>query len=128
MKIIKIQSNHFKINRKTGRITFTIIAHNRIFVGIAKCNEKDEYDEVKGMRMAKLRAYIAYRTFEAALMKQFIEDLKIAQHNCMNEYDAVSKMYMTTIQSAAKQLKKQYERIRTAKHKLEYELIEQSQR
>lgn len=123
MKIIKTNHNRFKINKNAGRTTYTIKAHDYVFIGVAQCSDKDDFDEGKGMRIAHLRAEIAYRRYEAQLTKDFIDTLKTGMEQSLYREGAASKMYMTTIQNASANLDTQYKRIRKREEQLKRELL-----
>lgn len=123
MNITKTNHNKFKINKKTGRITYTIKAHDYVFIGVAQCSNKDDFDEGKGMRIAHLRTEIAYRRYEAQLTKEFIDTLKTGMEQSLYKEGAASKMYMTTIQSASATLNAQYKRIHKWEEQLKRELL-----
>ena len=123
MKITKTNHNRFKINKNTGRTTYTIKAHDYVFIGAAQCSSKDDFDEGKGMRIAHLRAEISYRRYEAQLTKDFIDTLKTGMEHSLCNEGAASKMYMTTIQNASANLDAQYKRIRKLEERLKRELL-----
>ena len=109
----EFKPGEYLVNEAKKAVVYSVVAHGVVFVGTAKCGPHDIFDVERGMAIAKIRATIAQRKYDAELTRQFIEDVKIAQSD-VAEYNGgpVSPHYMRAIQTATEELKAQLSHIR----------------
>lgn len=119
----KSKKNEFKpgeylVNEEKKAVVFSVVAHGIVFVGTAKCGPHDAFDIDRGKAIAKIRASIAQRKYDANLTRNFIAHLQwgISRDNEFN--GAASPHYMHAIQDATEELKAQVAHIRDLEARL----------
>ena len=63
----------YQILKEEKKVIATLVADGREFVGVAKCDSKDNFNELIGMEIAKQKACIKYADYKQIKM---VADLK----------------------------------------------------
>ena len=63
----------YQILKEEKKVVATMVADGREFVGVAKCDSKDNFNELIGMEIAKQKACIKYADYKQVNM---VRDLK----------------------------------------------------
>lgn len=66
----------YKISQEKRVVKCTIYAHGVFFTGVAKCDQRDEFDVDYGKRLAYLRAIRKMKIGEIRAVCAYIEQLK----------------------------------------------------
>ena len=64
---------NYQILKEEKKVIATLVADGREFVGVAKCDIKDNFNELIGMEIAKQKACIKYADYKQVNM---VKDLK----------------------------------------------------
>ena len=64
---------NYQILKEEKKVVATLVADGKEFVGVAKCDSKDNFNELIGMEIAKQKACIRYADYKQVNM---IRDLK----------------------------------------------------
>ena len=64
---------NYQILKEERKVIATLVADGKEFVGVAKCDSKDNFNELIGMEIAKQKACIKYADYKQVNM---IRDLK----------------------------------------------------
>ena len=64
----------YQILKEEKKVIATMVADGKEFVGVAKCDSKDNFNELIGMEIAKQKACIKYADYKQVNM---VKDLKL---------------------------------------------------
>ena len=64
---------NYQILKEEKKVIATLVANGREFVGVAKCDSKDNFNELIGIEIAKQKACIKYADYKQVNM---VRDLK----------------------------------------------------
>lgn len=117
-KKMEIKPGEYLVNEEKKAVVYATKAHGIVFVGTAKCGPKDAFDIERGKAIAKIRATIEQRKFDAQLTRNFIANLKWDINSEISGTGACSPHYMRSIQMATDELNAQIAHIRELKERL----------
>lgn len=63
----------YQILKEEKKVIATLVADGREFIGVAKCDSKDNFNELIGMEIAKQKACIKYADYK---QMEMVADLK----------------------------------------------------
>ena len=90
----------YQILKEEKKVIATMVAEGNEFVGIAKCDSKDNFNELIGMEIAKQKACIKYADYKQTEM---FADLK-SINTAMEELERLKKLITKSIRSKQKEI------------------------
>ena len=90
----------YQILKEEKKVVATMVADGREFVGVAKCDSKDNFNELIGMEIAKQKACIKYADYKQTDM---LADLK-SINTTMEELERLKKLIIKSIRSKQKEI------------------------
>ena len=101
-------------------VLYAVKAHDKLFVGKAKCGPHDEFDVEAGKAIAKMRAVLAQRRYDLMLTREFINTIKeVKSYAEFTNRGVSSPHYMRSIQAACEEEKAQLAHIKDLVKRLE---------
>ena len=90
----------YQILKEEKKVVATMVADGKEFVGVAKCDNKDSFNELIGMEIAKQKACIKYADYKQTEM---LADLK-SVNTAMEELERLKKVIIKSIRSKQKEI------------------------
>lgn len=90
----------YQILKEERKVIATMVADGREFVGVAKCDSKDSFNELIGMEIAKQKACIKYADYKQVNM---VKDLK-ALDTMMGELGKLRNSILKDIANKQKEI------------------------
>ena len=90
----------YQILKEEKKVVATMVADGREFVGVAKCDNKDSFNELIGMEIAKQKACIKYADYKRVNM---VKDLK-ALDTTMGELGTLRNSILKDIRNKQKEI------------------------
>lgn len=91
---------NYQILKEEKKVIATMVAEGNEFVGVAKCDSKDNFNELIGMEIAKQKACIKYADYKRVNM---VKDLK-ALDTMMGELGKLRNSILKDIRSKQKEI------------------------
>ena len=90
----------YQILKEEKKVIATLVADGKEFVGVAKCDSKDSFNELIGMEVAKQKACIKYADYKQMDM---VADLK-SLDTMMRELEELRKVLVKGVMSKQKEI------------------------
>lgn len=90
----------YQILKEEKKVIATLVADGREFVGVAKCDIKDNFNELIGMEIAKQKACIKYADYKQIKM---VADLK-SLNATIEELEKLKSSILKDIRSKQKEI------------------------
>ena len=90
----------YQILKEEKKVIATMVADGKEFIGAAKCDIKDNFNELIGMEIAKQKACIKYADYKQTEM---LADLKSID-TAMGELERLKKLITKSIRSKQKEI------------------------
>ena len=90
----------YQILKEEKKVVATLVADGREFVGVAKCDIKDNFNELIGMEIAKQKACIKYADYKQIKM---VADLK-SLNATIEELEKLKSSILKDIRSKQKEI------------------------
>ena len=90
----------YQILKEEKKVIATMVAEGNEFVGVAKCDIKDSFNELIGMEIAKQKAFIKYAGYKQTEM---LADLK-SVNTAMEELERLRGLIVKSIGSKQKEI------------------------
>lgn len=90
----------YQILKEEKKVIATMVADGKEFVGVAKCDSKDSFNELIGMEIAKQKACIKYADYKQMDM---VADLK-SLDTMMGELEELRKVLVKSIMNKQKEI------------------------
>ena len=81
----------YQILKEERKVIATLVADGKEFVGVAKCDIKDNFNELIGMEIAKQKAYIKYADYKQVNMIEGVKALDITIEKLRKLRNSISK-------------------------------------
>ena len=91
---------NYQILKEEKKVVATLVADGKEFIGVAKCDIKDNFNELIGMEIAKQKACIKYADYKQMDM---LADLK-SVNTAMEELERLKKVIIKSIRSKQKEI------------------------
>ena len=91
---------NYQILKEEKKVVATLVADGKEFVGVAKCDIKDNFNELIGMEIAKQKACIKYADYKRVNM---VKDLK-ALDTTMGELGTLRSLMLKDIMNKQKEI------------------------
>ena len=91
---------NYQILKEEKKVVATLVADGKEFVGVAKCDNKDNFNELIGMEIAKQKACIKYADYKQTKM---VADLK-SLDTMMEELERLKKVILKDIANKQKEI------------------------
>ena len=82
---------NYQILKEEKKVIATLVADGREFVGVAKCDIKDNFNELIGMEIAKQKAHIKYADYKQVNMIEGVKALDIVIEELRKLRNSISK-------------------------------------
>ena len=82
---------NYQILKEEKKVVATLVADGKEFVGVAKCDSKDSFNELIGMEIAKQKACIKYADYKQVNMIEGIKALDIVIEELGKLRNSISK-------------------------------------
>ena len=90
----------YQILKEEKKVVATMVADGKEFIGVAKCDSKDNFNELIGMEIAKQKACIKYADYKQTEM---LADLK-SINTAMGELERLKNLIIKSIRSKQKEI------------------------
>lgn len=90
----------YQILKEEKKVVATLVADGREFVGVAKCDSKDNFNELIGMEIAKQKACIKYADCK---QKEMLADLK-SLDTMMEDLERLKDFIVKSVRSKQKEI------------------------
>lgn len=90
----------YQILKEERKVIATLVADGKEFVGVAKCDSKDNFNELIGMEIAKQKACIKYADYKQMDM---LADLK-SLDTMMEELERLRSLIVKGVMSKQKEI------------------------
>ena len=90
----------YQILKEEKKVVATMVADGREFVGVAKCDSKDNFNELIGMEIAKQKACIKYADYK---QMEMVADLK-SLDTMVEELEKLRDLIVKGIMSKQKEI------------------------
>ena len=91
---------NYQILKEEKKVIATLVAEGNEFVGVAKCDSKDNFNELIGMEIAKQKACIKYADYK---QMEMLADLK-SINTAMEELERLKNLLIKSIRSKQKEI------------------------
>ena len=91
---------NYQILKEEKKVIATLVADGREFVGVAKCDSKDNFNELIGMEIAKQKVCIKYADYK---QKEMLTDLK-SLDAMMEDLERLKDFIVKSIRSKQKEI------------------------
>lgn len=81
----------YQILKEERKVIATMVADGKEFVGVAKCDNKDNFNELIGMEIAKQKACIKYADYKQVNMVKELKALDITIEELGKLRNSISK-------------------------------------
>ena len=81
----------YQILKEERKVIATMVADGKEFVGVAKCDSKDSFNELIGMEIAKQKACIKYADYKQVNMIEGVKALDIVIEELRKLRNSISK-------------------------------------
>ena len=81
----------YQILKEEKKVIATMVADGKEFVGVAKCDSKDNFNELIGMEIAKQKACIKYADYKQVNMVKDLKALDITIEELGKLRNSISK-------------------------------------
>ena len=82
---------NYQILKEEKKVIATMVADGKEFVGVAKCDSKDNFNELIGMEIAKQKACIKYADYKQVNMVKELKALDITIEELGKLRNSISK-------------------------------------
>ena len=82
---------NYQILKEEKKVIATMVADGKEFVGVAKCDIKDNFNELIGMEIAKQKACIKYADYKQVNMIEGVKALDIVIEELRKLRNSISK-------------------------------------
>ena len=82
---------NYQILKEEKKVIATLVADGKEFVGVAKCDSKDSFNELIGMEIAKQKACIKYADYKQVNMIKDVKALDIVIEELGKLRNSISK-------------------------------------
>ena len=90
----------YQILKEERKVIETLVADGKEFVGVAKCDSKDNFNELIGMEIAKQKACIKYADYK---QMEMLADLK-SLDTMMEELERLRSLIVKGVMSKQKEI------------------------
>ena len=90
----------YQILKEERKVIATMVANGKEFVGVAKCDIKDNFNELIGMEIAKQKACIKYADYK---QMEMLADLK-SLDTLMEELERLRSLIVKGVMSKQKEI------------------------
>ena len=90
----------YQILKEEKKVIATMVADGKEFVGVAKCDSKDNFNELIGMEIAKQKACIKYADYK---QMEMLADLK-SLDTMMEELERLRSLIVKGVMSKQKEI------------------------
>ena len=90
----------YQILKEEKKVVATLVAGGKEFVGVAKCDSKDNFNELIGMEIAKQKACIKYADYKRVNMVRDLKALDIT----MGELGTLRNSILKDIRNKQKEI------------------------
>lgn len=90
----------YQILKEEKKVVATMVADGNEFVGVAKCDSKDNFNELIGMEIAKQKACIKYADYK---QKEMLADLK-SLDTMMEDLERLKGLIVKSVRSKQKEI------------------------
>lgn len=90
----------YQILKEEKKVIATLVADGKEFVGVAKCDNKDSFNELIGMEIAKQKACIKYADYK---QKKMLADLK-SLDTMMEDLERLKDLIVKSVRSKQKEI------------------------
>ena len=90
----------YQILKEERKVIATMVADGKEFVGVAKCDSKDNFNELIGMEIAKQKACIKYADYK---QMEMLADLK-SLDTMMEELERLRSLIVKGVMSKQKEI------------------------
>ena len=90
----------YQILKEEKKVIATLVADGKEFIGVAKCDSKDNFNELIGMEIAKPKACIKYADYKQTEMLADLKSINIT----MEELERLKKLITKSIRSKQKEI------------------------
>lgn len=90
----------YQILKEERKVIATMVADGKEFVGVAKCDSKDNFNELIGMEIAKHKACIKYADYK---QMEMVADLK-SLDSLMQDLEELKKVIVKGIMNKQKEI------------------------
>ena len=81
----------YQILKEERKVIATLVANGKEFVGVAKCDSKDSFNELIGMEIAKQKACIKYADYKQVNMVRDLKALDVTIEELGKLRNSISK-------------------------------------
>ena len=81
----------YQILKEEKKVVATMVANGKEFVGVAKCDSKDNFNELIGMEIAKQKACIKYADYKQVNMVRDLKALDVTIEELGKLRNSISK-------------------------------------
>ena len=81
----------YQILKEEKKVIATLVADGKEFVGVAKCDSKDSFNELIGMEIAKQKACIKYADYKQVNMVRDLKALDVTIEELGKLRNSISK-------------------------------------
>ena len=82
---------NYQILKEEKKVIATLVADGKEFVGVAKCDSKDSFNELIGMEIAKQKACIKYADYKQVNMVRDLKALDVTIEELGKLRNSISK-------------------------------------
>ena len=82
---------NYQILKEEKKVVATLVANGKEFVGVAKCDSKDNFNELIGMEIAKQKACIKYADYKQVNMVRDLKALDVTIEELGKLRNSISK-------------------------------------
>ena len=90
----------YQILKEEKKVIATMVVDGKEFIGVAKCDSKDNFNELIGMEIAKQKACIKYADYK---QMEMLADLKSID-TAMKELERLKNLIIKSIRSKQKEI------------------------
>ena len=90
----------YQILKEERKVIATMVADGKEFIGVAKCDSKDNFNELIGMEIAKQKACIKYADYK---QMEMVADLK-SLDTMMEELERLRSLIVKGVMSKQKEI------------------------
>lgn len=90
----------YQILKEERKVIATLVADGKEFIGVAKCDIKDNFNELIGMEIAKQKVCIKYADYK---QMEMLADLK-SINTAMEELERLKNLLIKSIRSKQKEI------------------------